>query len=303
MRATARAFTFGFADQPDCGLGNMLVPWARCFLWCRKTGATMLAPFWAGPAARRGRNVGRPRRDDYRAFFSDAGYVAGWRRALALRLLPGVEEDGLPPAAAPAGPRIVLFRGLAGVEPLLGRSAEILEELLRITRFPHRPPGEQGPPFVALHVRRGDFGEAPEERLRSGEPNLRQPLDWYVAALREVRRSLAAEVPAVVFSDGTAEELAPLLAEGSTCRSRGESALTDLLLMTGAAALVASRSTFSIWGSFLGQVPTLYFPGARPCPLSLVTASDPFTLEPEWESGRELTRPFLDAVAARRAAR
>lgn len=303
MKAEGLRPAFGFADQPDCGLGNMLVPWARCFLWCRKTGAAMLAPFWAGPAARRGRTAGRPRRDDYRALFSDGGYVAGWRRALALRLLPHVEEDELRPPGARAGPRIVLFRGLAGVEPLLGRSPEILEELLRITRLPHRPPGGQASPFVALHVRRGDFGEAPEERLRSGEPNLRQPLDWYVAALREVRRNLAAEVPSVVFSDGTDGELAPLLAEGATCRSRGPSALTDLLLMTRAAALVASRSTFSIWGSFLGQVPTLYFPGARPCPLSLVTGTQPFALEPEWESDLDLARPFIDAVAARVAAR
>jgi hypothetical protein len=303
MRAAARAFTFGFADQPDGGLGNMLVPWARCLVWCRGAGAKMIAPFWAGPEARSGRAGGRAARDDYRAFFSDAGYVSGWRRSFLLGLLRHLEETKLADRPEEAGPGIVVFRGLQGVEPLLGRHAEILQELRRVTRAEYRPSGGERGPFIALHVRRGDFTEAPEDRLRAGEPNLRQPLAWYVAALREIRRGLSGNLPAVVFSDGVDVELSPLLSEPATRRSEGPGAVTDILEMTRATALVASRSTFSIWGSFLGQVPALYFPGARPCPLSLVQAGRPFAVEPEWEPGVRLAPSFLGAVAARVAAR
>jgi hypothetical protein len=67
----------------------------------------------------------------------------------------------------------------------------------------------------------------------------------------------------IVYSDGTAEQLAKLLALPNVTRAAKQESVTDLLCMTKSAALVASGSGFSLWSSFLGQVPTIYYPGRK----------------------------------------
>ncbi len=67
----------------------------------------------------------------------------------------------------------------------------------------------------------------------------------------------------VVFSDGREDELRDLLALPAVRRSQEADALSDLLTMASCAGLVASGSTYSMWSSFLGQQPTLWYPGQR----------------------------------------
>lgn len=37
---------YGFPVLPKPGLGNKLIPWADCFIWCKDFGFEQVAPFW-----------------------------------------------------------------------------------------------------------------------------------------------------------------------------------------------------------------------------------------------------------------
>jgi hypothetical protein len=69
--------------------------------------------------------------------------------------------------------------------------------------------------------------------------------------------------PVVVCSDGTDDELQPLLALPGVVRSRSANALDDLRVLSRASLIVGSRSTFSAWGAFLGDVPLYVARGAN----------------------------------------
>jgi hypothetical protein len=125
-------------------------------------------------------------------------------------------------------------------------------------------------------------------------------MHWYVSALRVVRAALGYPIRALVFSEARDADLAPILSEPSTFRAPYLSAIADLLTTAQAAVLISSRSSYCMWISFLGQVPTVYFPGARPCPTSMVcNDSAPYELEPEWYPGDVLSSNFVRAVDSR----
>jgi hypothetical protein len=115
--------------------------------------------------------------------------------------------------------------------------------------------------YVAMHVRRGDF--ARERPSGTGVTrNLSTPLQWFVSAATHIA-SEATLGPIVVCSDGTEDELRPLLSVPGVTRSRSANALDDLHMLSHASLIVGSSSTFSAWGAFLGDVPLYVAPDAN----------------------------------------
>jgi hypothetical protein len=275
------------------GLANMLAAWVRCFLWCRDNDVQMLAPTWfklrIGPYRRR-----EPDKRRYDRLFTSAGYVRGPQR-LALLATARRFEEGTDLPTSGARPAIVRFSGLGEfLKPAIGRSEEVAAELRRITRPEFLPP-DRREPFVAMHVRAGDFTSTDEAKLRAGEFNMRLPLGWYVDAAAHLRGALP-NVAIRVFSDGSRAELAPILRVPGTELVTGGSAITDLLDMSAAACLVASGSTFSSWAAFLGQVPSIWFPGQFRG--SLLDGGDR-AVEATWEPGDPMPDRIVEAAAAR----
>ncbi len=290
---TRRAY--GYPDLGRAGLGNMLFPWARCLLWCRRHRIPMLPPRWfrlrIGPFLRRELD-----KRMYHRVFRNAGPLALANRAARLLTLPHLPEPALgEPPGADRG--VYVFQGMDRFfAPLLGNHDVLRIELEAWLRPEYRP-FTPIPRCIAVHVRRGDFSSPGSERpLRDGHPNYRIPIEWYVRALRAIRSALPARVPALVFSDGRPGELIELLAEPQTSRHEAVSAATDLLTMSKAAALVGSGSTFSRWATFLGQTPSRWYPGQRN--ESVLAGSGSFELAPEWDAG-PLSEGFLAAVRSR----
>jgi hypothetical protein len=251
--------TVGYPIIGRSGLGNELFPWARCVVWCTEHDVPMLKPQFRqlhiGPYLRRERD-----KRQYHKLFRNPGYVSGLARFAKIRfgrkVMEGSEDD--------LAGATVCFEGMTGLfEPILGHSALVLDELRKMTKpelLPHPP----YPEFISVHIRRGDFQPAPsEEALRSGSWNYQLPIEWFIYAIQEARRHLGGTVPVVVFSDGTDEQIAAVLSLPHTERARGTSAITDMLGLGQGRMLIASGSTFSMWGSYLGQVPTVWFPGQR----------------------------------------
>lgn len=296
---------FGYADVGRVGLGHGLLAWARCVVWCHDRDARVIAPRWLrlriGPYLRRERD----KRFYYR-LFRTGRQIGGWSR---LRLLVTADrlnaETQMPlPGYRPARSTVVVFaNALADNErkhfhEIVGRSGIVREALIDMTCPQFLPPSPRTP-HVAIHVRGGDFATpAGIETIKSGSHNLRLPVDWYVEMLAGLRRRLGVDLPAVVYSDCPDAEIAPLFALPRVARSRYKDAITDMLAISGASVLISSGSGFSRWGSYLGQVPRLCFPGQRTVRV-LGPVEGGIDLEPECETAGEVPASFCKPIAVR----
>lgn len=100
--------------------------------------------------------------------------------------------------------------------------------------------------MVAVHVRLGDY-----------VPEMRVDINWY----REVIENIIKERPQqkfALFSDGSDEELIPLLDIPNVERCFFGNAFADMWAISKSKFVLASDSTFSAWGAFLGQRPILF---------------------------------------------
>lgn len=247
------------------GLGNRLLPWARCLIYARLHSLPMLATRWAQlPVGSFRRRDAEPRL--YANLFSrPATDIGGWRRlyirAFAKKLSePDSLVDAMP---MPEGLNLVVFAGLGNqFRQLQGWNETIGKELRAMTRRSWREKAEAiSKPFVGIHVRRGDFQRVATGANVPHKHNVITPLGWFIAALKLVRAQALRNIPAVVTSDGTRDELAALLELDNVQLVSTGSAIGDLLLLSRSSVLLASGSTFSAWASYLGQVPTLSYPG------------------------------------------
>jgi len=285
-------FTFPLFDET--GLGNKLIVWAKCAAWSRRNGAIMLDPEWDN---RHSEDPGRR----YLDLFSPKSRPYRRLRGLALRAFRQISyAKGLTVSERTMiRPVVVTFAGLDDAELIQGESRYIGQRLLSKIN-PAYVLRKQFRPFIAVHVRRGDFQEASEDALRQGFPNARQPIRWYRAVIEALREALGEDVPVRLFSDGEDSDLQGLLCLPNTARSGFENPLLDLQAMARAACILGSRSTFTASASYLGQVPTVYFPGARAAVIPLVEGSgEAFVLEPEWDYGQAFPRAFIAGVRDR----
>lgn len=210
------------------------------------------------------------------------------------RRFPEVESERLSRGRRPS---VVEFAGIDELfTPLLPACALVRERLWSMTRPVHRPEGtEYNGRFVALHVRRGDLtrqGFAPAEL-----EGVRQftPTSWFAAMARAAgAEPLLRGLPLVVFTDGDENELAELTAMPGLTFHKRRSALADLWLLSRATVLFASGySTFSMWASFLGGMPTIYAPEKIQ---QRVQVGRDTAIELELPAGAPLPRRVLAAV-------
>lgn len=99
---------------------------------------------------------------------------------------------------------------------------------------------------VAVHVRMGDYSA-----------NQRIPLSWYERCIKNIAQ-LNPSIEFLLFSDGTEQELAPLLALPHVRRVFFGNALADMVAISRTRLVIASDSTFSAWGAYLGQCPIIF---------------------------------------------
>lgn len=271
------------------GLGNLLFPWARAKLLARQHGYQFVAPTWPqvklGPLLR-GEFDSRNYFSLFRALPTD---MRGMRRLWVLLVRKRVPEQML----TQANPGDVIeTSGLEGLfEGLLDHPVFLREELiamLAVNRMPQMESAYGCAAAVAVHVRYGDFSAVDQQVSKSGGANRRQPIEWYVAAVEAACRFLGENTQINVFSDAEDRELAPLLALPMARRVRGNNAIEDILLISRHRVLIASGSTFSMWASFLGQMPTIWFPGQMK--FQLVKKRG---YEIEYEPGDDVTQFYL----------
>lgn len=282
------------------GLAHSLLAWGRAQVWARNYNAQPLAPDWfklrIGPYLR-----GERDKRNYFRLFQSGSAIGGMRKRAMLATLRKLEEHDLEHSVLQANSTagVVLFRSRvdndirAEFEALRGSSDFLRGELTAMTRPKYRPE-RTSEPKIALHVRLGDFGQATDEQLRGGMQNVRLPMSWYIETINSVRRALNSSIPVEVYSDGNEEELAQLFALTAIKRSAARDSITDMLSIADSTVLIGPGSGFSLWGSYLGGVPRISYPGQ-----TLVSVLDDPAQEIGLEPGDDLPVEFAAALSNR----
>ncbi len=252
------------------GLGNLLFPWARAVCIGKKFDLPLIYPAWpqikVGPYLRREKD----KRHYIRLFKPTADYIHGMTKFQLLIRLPRIQEANF--ISNPGyflsqrKDQIVTISGVpdfflnrlgdeidtASKAPdLFGSIATdyrlIKHNLLSIVR-PEHLPKLNGRSFFAAHIRLGDF--------KIGQQTT--PLDFFDNCLSQIKRKFP-HIEIMIFTDGTKREVAPLLEKHQASLADFGSSLADLLAMSSAKLLVASKnSTFSWWASCLGRMSVIW---------------------------------------------
>lgn len=119
--------------------------------------------------------------------------------------------------------------------------------------------------YLSVHVRLGDFARPVSDTTTLRQNNMGTPLEWYADVIRFVKEGFE-DLEVLVSSDGSDEELAPLLCIPGVARTSAKNALDELFIMSKSCGIVGSRSTFSSWGAFFGDVPMLLIEGGNAYP-------------------------------------
>lgn len=242
------SFDLSVIRGPGAGFGNLLFPLARALGYARTHKGILVEPTWRnlklGPFLR----FERDKRTYgnlfvHRSLSQIFGDIS--RRSLTRRRI--TEEIFLNDFTAGTNCCTLVsingmrnrFRDIAGV-------GAVLREWL-LTRIIICPKQMQVP-FVALHVRLGDFGPA----LDSYKRNTRIEFEWFRDEAIRVNKLLG-EMPIYVFSDEDCPRLRSVLDGIPNIKFlKPVNAAHDLLYMSNAKHIIASNSTFSLWAAFIG---------------------------------------------------
>ena len=234
------------------GLGNMLFPWARAIVYQKKYGGEILAPCWIQVKPRR-LLVGERDQRNYRGFFSSEKYITGFRREFTRLLKPSIDEDSI--EKAKSGGVVVTVSGMRNLFDDILHERDLIKksfnDMLNINMDDEVLPKE----YIAVHVRLGDFALT-EDPTKN---NSRIPMAWYAKSIKLLQSQL--NLPVLLFSDGSSDELQDLLELDGVERVELETALHEMLALANSSALITSGSTFSMWASFLGNTNSYWYPG------------------------------------------
>jgi len=234
----------GFFRVGGFGLGNCLFVAARAYLLSLKTGYTMLRPTWERLGF--GQFI-RHERDKrfYVGLFKQDSVLSRIRRAFLAHSVPMCNESEY----------LNLKTGCVRVSevtgffaPFKGHHQEICEyfrENIEPSAIADVPASLAG--CIAVHVRLGDYPQ-----------KWRTSVSWYAEIVKRLLAHATKPLQILVFSDGSDEELREVLCLPGARRAFFGNALADIVALSRCSVIVGSASTFSSWGTYLGQVPSIY---------------------------------------------
>lgn len=244
---------YAYAAVERRGLCNMLYPWARSVIFARDHHCEVIGPGWVkinrlGPLLR-----GERDKRYYLGQFTNKGYISGFRKWWLLSTQQKISEEV---AEAPRS-GIVVFNELRGYLADFPDEAEFLNgEIARIASPSILEAVNELPKnFIGVHIRRGDFA-------RIGQA---LPEEYYIRAIARAKEIVGDDIPVLVFSDASPEELTYLHEAGKIKLMPKAPALQDMLSLAKATVLIGTNlSTFSEWAAFLGGNLSLWSKDAKP---------------------------------------
>lgn len=226
------------------GLANCLFVYARAIILSEKYNLKVINPSWIqfniGPYLRNEKD-----KRHYNGLFKSFGIQTISKNWLLLTKKYFPENTN--PSEFKNG--IIVVEGLKNYfADLQGYSELVRTHLLEIVNSEAKQSyNKMNGDFIGIHIRLGDYSA-----------DSRVSLDWYIEKMKAIREKKGNKVKFLVFSDGNVEELKEILDFPNTEMAFFGSAIADILILSKANLIIASDSTFSAWGAYLGQVPILF---------------------------------------------
>lgn len=238
--------TTSFIRYSGSGLCNSLFVFSRALVLSRKYGLRLINPTWLNFDPVQWRLWSKDKRT-YHNLFKRIG-LSGLRKSLYLLSHSVIKEENY--LADPNGfsekegyVEIFLMKGFA---PIL-EEVELVRESLLKTVYAKNLESVKAYDFtktIAVHIRYGDYTT---ERLDGR---------WYKSLILQIHEK-SPEYSFLVFSDGKDEELKDICELPFVKRHYFGSSISDLFAISSCCALIGSHSTFTDWGGYLGQIPSL----------------------------------------------
>ena len=240
---------YGIARIGGPGLANCMFFAARAAVLAKKLNARLMRPTWERFGIGQWIRKERDKRF-YMGLFTKKEGISGFRKALLLATCRKMSEE----EANRSKQGVVMVSGLRGYFSDLWADAGYVREYFQRNILPEaicKVPQELHH-AVAVHVRLGDY-----------PARCRTDMRWYVDAIHTVLHAWdemgkSQRLSIKVFSDGSDDELADLLAIPGVERAEYGNALADMIAISRCRFLIGSDSTFSGWGAFLGNVHCLF---------------------------------------------
>ena len=238
------SFNLGFIRIGGSGLANCMFVAARGFVKSRELKCGFINPAWLnislGPYLRKESD-----KRHYKGLFKVNG-IQGIVKLYALIFYKKIKETQLGEKRG-----LLIVEGLGNyfddlldyhsiVRNYIWETTEIkIVDTLNTTNFENK---------IGVHIRLGDYKVS----------SLNTKLQWYINVIIELIKICGDKYEFLLFSDGNDEEMKELLEMPQVNRAFTGSALGDILALSKCEIIIGSDSTFSGWGAFLGQVPTVF---------------------------------------------
>jgi hypothetical protein len=256
---------------PNAGLGNMLLVWARAVAFAHLNDLPMQAPDWKtlhiGPWLRREKC-----KRYYGNFFHNRNYqsifvsnLKHFGKPKIIHSNPSITRLDLSHSDFQAvGQHIFLFdqmppwqdyfQGIKELQPVVHQALlnDIHPSILKTIL-------ERSTPEIGIHIRLGDYSKPEGRENFAVQRNVSTPIDWYISALKTIRKRAGRDIPAMIFSDGRPAELSPILQLPNVSLSPETSALSDMLTLSRSKLIIGTaHSSFSAWAAYLSQCPSIW---------------------------------------------
>ena len=233
----------GFIRIGGAGLANCMYVAARAYSYSLRYNAIMIEPTWEklsiGPILR-----GEKDKRHYIGLFSKP-FVKGFNKISQIYKKPYHEFEI--DSFLSSDSAILKVSGLGNYfQDLDQKESKEYFDMIISNDIKGIVGSENFEDAVAVHVRLGDYST-----------NQRTPISWYEGVVECVRK-INDKLKFYVFSDGSDNELRSLLLQPNVERRFYGNALADMLAISKCRLVIASDSTFSAWGAFLGNVPIIF---------------------------------------------
>jgi hypothetical protein len=235
------------------GLANCLFIFARAIVIAHKTNAKLINPTWEqlnfGTYLRREHD-----KRHYQGLFQVVG-VRGLKKYYLINTLPTINENTVKKLSALSTEKPLLIK----VEGLQNYYQAFIEDRILVTNkilssintTLLQSLNEQCfSQTIGIHIRLGDY-----------HASAKAALSWYAILLQKIDKITLQRFKFLVFSDGSTDELAPILCLNIDIeRVYFGTSIADLVALSACSLIVGSNSTFSGWASFIGNKPLLIPP-------------------------------------------
>ncbi len=254
----------GFVRLGGAGLGNIMFTWARAAVFARDNNCQVIWPTW--PSIKLGPYL---RREADKRFYgdlfrNDGSAVGGFQKMHKLLTCHRISE-AQKESVKLEDETIVEFTGFDGCFESILYEYEFVRQLIESNLHPKNmaPLQDDFRGAMGIHVRLGDFSRVSVAEVEAGRHDSALPVEWYAQIVRQVRRFVGRDIPVYVFSDGTDEELQPLLSLPGVKRKTYGTSIGDILGLSRFPLLVASGSSFSMWARYLGRANCICYTNQR----------------------------------------